>query len=492
MNLLDIIGRFASLRVAVIGEAMLDRYVEGEVGRLCREAPVPIVAVNERRDVPGGAANAAAALVALGARTRFLSVIGPDEAGDALTALLDERGVDTTTLIAAPGRDTIVKQRVSARGQLLLRLDQGSEHDVPEFVERRLIDALTVAWADVDVVVVSDYGYGICTAGVIAAIAELQARDPRILVADAKDLPRWQGVGLTAAKPNYAEAAQIVALDLLSGTAERVAQVGERRDALTAAIGADIVAVTLDRAGALVFERGLEPYRTFTTPAPDSHAAGAGDTFTATLALALAAGAHSANAADLASAAATACVAATGTTTCSAAMLTEQVAGEQKVAGSASVAAQVAGWRAGGKRVVFTNGCFDILHHGHITYLNRAKSLGDVLVVGLNSDASVQRLKGPKRPINSEYDRAAVLAALGCVDLVVLFEEDTPARLIEAIRPDLFVKGGDYTIATLPEAAQVHALGGEVKLLDFLDDRSTTSIIDRIRQSYDLPLAAGQ
>lgn len=492
MNLLDIIARFADLRVAVIGEAMLDRYVEGEVGRLCREAPVPIVAVSERRDVPGGAANAAAALAALGAQTRFLSVIGPDEAGDALKALLDERGVDTSTLIAAPGRDTIVKQRVSARGQLLLRLDQGSEHAVPEFVERRLIEALTLIWTDVDAIVASDYGYGICTGGVIAAIAELQARDPHILVADAKDLPRWQAAGLTAAKPNYAEAAQIVGLDLLNGTAERVAQVGERRYELTGAIGADIVAVTLDRAGAVVFERGLEPYRTFTTPAPDSHAAGAGDTFTATLALALAAGAHSANAADLASAAAAACVAATGTTTCSAAMLIEQVAGEQKVAGSASVAAQVAGWRAGGKRVVFTNGCFDILHHGHITYLNRAKSLGDVLVVGLNSDASVQRLKGPKRPINPEQDRAAVLAALGCVDLVVLFEEDTPARLIEVIRPDLFVKGGDYTIDTLPEAPLVHALGGEVKLLDFLDDRSTTSIIDRIRQSYDLPLAAGQ
>lgn len=492
MNLLDIIDRFDTLRVAVIGEAMLDRYVEGEVGRMCREAPVPIVAVSERRDVPGGAANAAAALAALGAQTRFLSVIGPDEAGDVLAALLRERAVDTATLIASPGRDTIVKQRISARGQLLLRLDRGSEDDVPEFVERRLIDALNAAWAQVDAVVVSDYGYGICTPGVIAAIGELQARDPRILVADAKDLTRWRHAGLTAAKPNYAEAARIAGLDLLTGTTDRVAQIGARRDALVGAIGADIVAVTLDRAGALVFERECEPYRTFTTPAPDSHAAGAGDTFTATLALALAAGAHCANAADLASAAATACVAATGTTTCSAAMLIEQVAGEQKVAGSASVAAQVAGWRAAGKRVVFTNGCFDILHHGHITYLNRAKSLGDVLVVGLNSDASVQRLKGPKRPINPEHDRAAVLAALGCVDLVVLFEEDTPARLIDAIRPDLFVKGGDYTIATLPEAAQVHALGGEVKLLDFLDDRSTTSIIDRIRQSYDLPLAAGR
>ncbi|MBX9880436.1 MAG: D-glycero-beta-D-manno-heptose 1-phosphate adenylyltransferase [Sphingomonas sp.] len=489
MNLTDWVARFARLRVLVIGEAMLDSYLGGSVGRVCREAPVPIVALNERNDVPGGAANTAVAVAALGARCAFLSVVGADEAGVILAEKLADAGVETDGLLAAPGRETIVKQRISARGQLLLRLDRGSEGDLPDLIERRLIEALGKAWEAADAVIVSDYGYGICTDRVITAVAQLQRRSPRVLVADAKDLGRWAGAGLSAAKPNYAEAIALLGLGAVEGI-DRVEQIVAAREILAAHTGAQLLAVTLDTSGAVLLEPGCEPYRTFTSPAPDSHAAGAGDTFTAAFACALAAGAHSANAADIAAAAAAACVGTAGTTTCTAEMLHERVAGEAKLAGPASVAAQVAAWRAEGKRIVFTNGCFDLLHHGHISYLNRAKALGDVLIVGLNSDASVRALKGPRRPINPEGDRAAVLAALGCVDLVVLFEEATPARLIEAIRPDLFVKGGDYTIPTLPEAPLVQRLGGEVKLLDFLDDRSTTSIIDRIRASYDAPQVA--
>lgn len=485
------VDRFSALNVVVVGEAMLDSYLIGDVARVCREAPVPIVALSGRTDAPGGAANTAQAVAAMGARTRFLSVTGADAAGARLGELLREVGVETGALFAATGRDTIAKQRISAKGQLLVRLDAGSEEDLPELLERRLIDALADAWADADAVIASDYGYGICTDAVVAAIAGLQRRAPRILVIDAKDPARWAAASPTAVKPNYQEFIALLGLDECHGTPDRVEQVIAQRERAVALSGAAILAVTLDRSGAVIFEEGAEPYRTFTTPAPDSHAAGAGDTFTATMALALAAGAAAPAAADLASAAAAACVALPGTTSCTAAALREQVGGELKIAGAAAAEAQVAAWRASGKRIVFTNGCFDILHHGHITYLNRAKALGDVLIVGLNSDASVQRLKGPRRPINTEQDRGAVLAALGCVDLVVLFEDDTPARLIEAIRPDLFVKGGDYTLATLPEAPLVQALGGEVKLLDFLDDRSTTSIIDRIRASYDLPAAAG-
>ena len=489
MSLADWVARFADLNILVIGEAMVDSYLAGQVGRFCREAPVPVVALEGRRDVPGGAANTAVAAAALGARAAFFSVCGADEAGVILAEQLADAGVATEALWGVPGRETIVKQRISARGQLLLRLDRGSEAPLPELIERRLIEAIGAAWGGADAVIVSDYGYGICTDRVIAAIAQLQARAPRVLVADAKDLARWAGVGLSAAKPNYAEAAALAGLPVLRG-AERVSQIGAARALLAERSGAQLVAVTLDTDGALLLEAGREPYRTFTSPAPDHHAAGAGDTFTAALACALAAGAHSANAADLAAAAAAACFATPGTTRCTAAMLREQVAGEAKVAGPASLAEQVRAWRAAGKRIVFTNGCFDILHYGHISYLNRAKALGDVLVVGLNSDASVRALKGPDRPINPEAERAAVLAALGCVDRVVLFAEPTPARLIEAIRPDLFVKGGDYTLETLPEAPLVQALGGSVKLLDFVDDRSTSRIIDRIRARYPAPRAA--
>ncbi len=478
------IDAFAGLDVLVVGEAMLDRYVSGHVDRVCREAPVPVVALDDARDVPGGAANAAAAVAGLGARVALVSAVGNDADGLTTIECLQDAGVATEAVFRVPARTTMVKQRVSANGQLMLRLDTGSEHDLDEIHERRLIDALTAAWRGADAVIVSDYGYGICTPGLIAAIAALQARTPRILVGDAKDLTRWARVGLTAAKPNYGEALQLARLASETGTLPRVEQVVAARDTLRAATGATILTVTLDTAGAVVFEDGVEPYRTFTRPSANANATGAGDTFTATLALALAAGAHSAAAADLASLAATACVATPGTTTCTADMLRAQLAGEARMHSLSEVASEVGRWRASGRRIVFTNGCFDILHHGHISYLNRAKAMGDVLVVGLNSDASVRALKGPTRPINEEEDRAALLAALSCVDRVVLFDDPTPSRLIEAIRPDLFVKGGDYTIATLPEAPLVQSLGGEVKLLPFLDDRSTTGIIERIRASY--------
>ena len=487
----EMIDRFARLNVVVVGEAMLDSYLTGRVDRLCREAPVPIVALDRREDMPGGAANTATALAALGARTQLLSAVGNDDAGLRLIAALEARGVATEAVFRVPGRETMVKQRVTGLGQLLLRLDTGSEDDLDALTERRLIDMLTAAWETADAVVVSDYGYGIATPAIVAAIAALQRRAPRVLVGDAKDLTRWQAVGLTAAKPNYEEALKLAQATARSGTGARVEQIVALREVLAAQIGADIVTVTLDTAGSIVLEGARAPYRTFTTPAADSHAAGAGDTFTATLALALAAGAHAAAAADLASLAATCCLAQSGTSTCSAAALREMTAGTLKTANSDSVAAQVATWRSGSKRIVFTNGCFDILHYGHITYLNRAKAMGDVLVVGLNTDASVRRLKGPTRPINAEDDRAAVLAALSCVDMVVLFDEPTPAKLIETIRPDLFVKGGDYTIETLPEAPLVQSLGGEVKLLPFLDDRSTTGIIERIRRAYPALEATG-
>jgi D-beta-D-heptose 7-phosphate kinase / D-beta-D-heptose 1-phosphate adenosyltransferase len=490
MNPADLIARFSGCRVLVIGEAMLDRYVEGRVDRLCREAPVPIVALNGQNDVPGGGANTAVAAAVLGAQTRFVSVIGDDAAGTSLSAALSDAGVATDTLFRAPGRDTLVKQRVTANGQLLMRLDSGSEGAVDTMSERRMLDALAAHWDSADAVIISDYGYGICTKAVLDSIAAHQRRAPRVLMADAKDLARWRDVGLTAAKPNYAEAVELAGLTPVTGTLPRVEQIIAARCALVERIDAQVVAVTLDTAGAVILAQGDEPYRTFTTPNVDSHAAGAGDTFTATFATALAAGAPVTVAGDLASAAAMVCVARSGTTVCHAAELHSQLVGRVRSGGD-EIGAQIAALRSHDKRIVFTNGCFDILHHGHIAYLNRAKAMGDVLIVGLNSDASVRALKGPSRPINNEDDRAAVLAALSSVDLVLLFDEPTPARLIEAIRPDLFVKGGDYTRDILPEAPLVEALGGEVKILPFLDDRSTTGIIERIRRAYPLEAATG-
>jgi D-beta-D-heptose 7-phosphate kinase/D-beta-D-heptose 1-phosphate adenosyltransferase len=235
----------------------------------------------------------------------------------------------------------------------------------------------------------------------------------------------------------------------------------------------------------MVFERGRAAYRTFARPSAAARATGAGDTFAAALGLALAAGADTPTAAEIASAAASVVVGRDGTAVCSALELHASLQGESqgKLLDGRQMGAWLAACRAQGRRVVFTNGCFDLLHRGHVTSLSRAKSLGDVLVVGLNSDASVRRIKGGDRPITTWEDRAEVLAALSCVDLVVSFDQDTPEDLIRVIRPDVFVKGGDYRLASLPEAQLVEAQGGRVVILPYIEDRSTTHLIGRIRSN---------
>ncbi|MBB6097394.1 D-beta-D-heptose 7-phosphate kinase/D-beta-D-heptose 1-phosphate adenosyltransferase [Deinobacterium chartae] len=480
----ELVDAFRHLRVLVIGEAMLDSYLSGEVGRLCREAPVPIVDVQGRHDVPGGAANTAMNVHALGARVDFLSVVGTDLEADLLRQALEAGGVDSRGLIAASGRRTLLKQRVTAGGQILLRLDQGSTEALEVRAERELIEALEIAFIHADVVIVSDYGYGVLTDRVIATLRELQARHPRVLVADARRLERYREVGVTAVKPNYPEACALLGQEACVDDEARLEQMRRQGPEVLRRTGARMAAVTLDVAGGWVFERGQPPYRTYTHPAPNSAATGAGDTFVSALALALGVGAHAHQAADLASAAARVVVGRAGTTACRADELRGHIGAERKLQDVPTLCARLAYLRSQGRRVVFTNGCFDLLHRGHITYLNQAKALGDVLVVGLNSDDSIRRLKGPQRPINTLEDRAEVLAGLSCVDHIVAFDEDTPARLIEQIRPEVYVKGGDYTLQTLPEAPLVLRLGGEVRLLPYLEDRSTSGIIERVRQAY--------
>jgi D-beta-D-heptose 7-phosphate kinase/D-beta-D-heptose 1-phosphate adenosyltransferase len=245
------------------------------------------------------------------------------------------------------------------------------------------------------------------------------------------------------------------------------------------------VAVTLDVDGAIILERDRPPHRTSTRPTSHSRAAGAGDTFLAALALALAAGADREAAAELASAACAVAVTREGTTPCTMEELRTHLAADlEPPPDTFALLRRLEPARSDNRRIVFTNGCFDILHRGHITYLSQAKALGDILVVGVNSDDSVRRLKGSSRPINSLADRMGVLAALHCVDHVIAFDEDTPCELVRAIRPDIFVKGGDYTLDRLPEASIVEAYGGSVRILPFVADRSTTDLIERILSSH--------
>jgi D-beta-D-heptose 7-phosphate kinase/D-beta-D-heptose 1-phosphate adenosyltransferase len=473
---------FRSIQALVIGEAMLDSYVRGDASRLSREAPVPIVAVTGRVDAPGGAANTAVNLATLGAHSGLVSIVGDDDAADRLRSALERSGVDPSGLVTDPGRVTLAKERILAADQMVVRVDTGSTDALDPDTEDRLIAALEAGHARADVVIVSDYDYGVVTPRVLTRLRELQAASPRPLVVDARDLRRYRRLEATAVKPNYLEAIGLLGEPDQRGTMMRVAQIAANGQRLLDVTGGSIVAVTIDSEGVMVFERDAPPYRTYCRPRTDAQAAGGGDTFVATLALALASGAPTPEATELASTAAAIVVGQPGTATCSADELIGALSvSGKRVDGIDDLRRRADAYRAQGRRIVFTNGCFDILHRGHVTYLDRAKGLGDVLIVAVNTDASVSRLKGPGRPINGLDDRLLVLEALSCVDTVVAFDTDTPEHLIEAVRPHVFAKGGDYSRETLPEADLVERLGGSVQILPLVDDRSTTGIIRRAR-----------
>jgi D-beta-D-heptose 7-phosphate kinase/D-beta-D-heptose 1-phosphate adenosyltransferase len=479
-DLLELIRGFGTLEVTVLGEAMLDAYMRGAADRLCREAPVPVVSLLERFDQPGGAANAAMNTAALGAHTNYLGVVGADDDGRRLRTVLEAHGLDQDGVLVSDQRRTLCKCRIFAGDQMVMRLDQGSSEQLDPDIEALLLERLVEAHQRSDLLIVSDYGYGTVTPRIIETLARLQEESPRPLVVDAKFPERYRRIGATAVKPNYGELTRL--LGLAPRRDDRVSQIEIFEQQLLETTGARIVAATLDEEGALIFEREAPPYRTYAQPMPHTHATGAGDTFTAALGLALAAGADTPSAAECASAAARVVVARGGTTVCGRdELLASLLAGEKLIETRENLGARVEQLRRMGKRIVFTNGCFDILHRGHVTYLSRAKALGDVLIVGVNGDAGVSALKGPERPINPLEDRLQVLSALSCVDHLVPFDEATPHEVLRIVRPHVFVKGGDYSEESLPEAGLVKRLGGRVELLPYLDGRSTTGIIDKVR-----------
>jgi D-beta-D-heptose 7-phosphate kinase/D-beta-D-heptose 1-phosphate adenosyltransferase len=366
---------------------------------------------------------------------------------------------------------------------MLLRLDQGTTAPVDTQTEQALADHLTDCYSRCDAITVSDYRYGVLTPRLIALLAELQARWSRVLVIDSRRLTVFRETAPTAVKPNFREVLEILGVRTFDASRRRADFVADNAATLLDATGARIAAVTLDCEGALVLERGRAPFPSVCQPVRRSSVAGAGDTFAAALALGLASGASVEVAAELASAASAVAVGKEGTATCTAPELREYVSlGAKYIPQFERLAARLDFYREQGLRIVFTNGCFDILHRGHINYLNRAKSLGDVLVVAVNSDNSIRRIKGPARPINTLEDRIGVLAALSCIDHLTSFDEDIPWNVIEAVRPHVFVKGGDYTRERLPEASLVEKLGGVVEILPLLQDRSTTGIIERIQR----------
>jgi D-beta-D-heptose 7-phosphate kinase/D-beta-D-heptose 1-phosphate adenosyltransferase len=483
MNPMNVVERSSELSALVVGEPILDGWLSGDSLRLSREAPVQVVDVSDEVLLPGGAGNTAVNLVALGAEVRLLGAVGDDRDGDLLRECLRRFRVRDDDIHVVPGRRTLAKRRISAGEQMLLRYDQGAVDPLPETAERHVLRRLEELYPLVDVVVISDYDCGLLTPRVRDLIRGLQRRSPAVLVVDARDPGRWRDVGAVAVKPNAAEVERLLGRPLPAH--ERATAVEAAAEELIARSGAALVAATLDADGAMLLERGRPPYRVWARRTASARAAGAGDSFTAALALALGAGADAVVAGEVATAAAGVVCGRSGTVACTAdelrAALLHASAGGGGVLDLPRLGAVVRAHRLRGRRVIVTNGVFDVLHRGHVTYLNQAKALGDVLVVGLNSDASVRRLKGPERPLNPAEDRAAVLSGLSCVDHVVVFEGDTSVEVLDVVRPDVYVKGGDYTLEMVPEAPHVEALGGEVVILPYLEDRSTTGLVTRIR-----------
>jgi D-beta-D-heptose 7-phosphate kinase/D-beta-D-heptose 1-phosphate adenosyltransferase len=463
---LAIINRFSDLHILVIGDAMLDVYLEGAANRICREAPVPIVDIRNVNAMPGGAANTAMNLMQLGARVDYVSVVGRDHEAELLKGALTAQGLDISCIRCNHTRQTITKQRVTAGSQLLVRFDAGTTDAIDSELEQWVIDRLTEKFHEVDAVIVSDYGYGLMTRKVIETLKILQHKKQTILVIDAKSLDKYRHIGATVAKPNYQELLTLLAITEPAPSGHRSLQLKRYGPELLKKTGTTYVAATIDIEGALLFQHGKKPYRTFSKPVENTRAAGAGDTYISALTLALAGGASIEIAGDIAQSAAMVVLHKSATATCTQNELSHYFGNSSKyTADWQELNSRLDLFRKKGKRIVFTNGCFDLLHSGHVTYLKQARTLGDALVLGLNSDASIKRLKGNNRPANTLQERIRILSGLESVTFVTSFEDDTPVTLLDIIRPDVLVKGdGEYTLENLPEAPVVLSYGGKIEV----------------------------
>jgi D-beta-D-heptose 7-phosphate kinase / D-beta-D-heptose 1-phosphate adenosyltransferase len=479
------LSALAQKRVLVVGDVMLDRYLWGDVKRISPEAPVPVVRVRQQSEVPGGAGNVAANLAGLECPVSILGICGNDEAGTRLRKIFLEKGIEPL-LQESIARPTISKTRIMARGQQLLRLDEEEPRILSPELEEKIIARFELKAPECDAVVLSDYGKGIFQTPDLCQhlIGFCTTRGIPVLV-DPKgtDWTRYQGA--TCITPNTAE------LELAAGSAveESELELLQSASAIRSRYGLEWLLVTRGAMGMVLCGKGASPLLIPARAREVFDVSGAGDTVIATLAAGLALKLSFAEAAQLSNLAAGIVVGKLGTQPITRPELSSaielndmqrQSTGASKIAALDSARILVKSWQSSGQKVVFTNGCYDLLHPGHIHLLHQSRDLGDRLIVGLNTDASVRRLKGNSRPIVAERDRAAIVSALGCVDLVVLFDEDTPLELIQAIKPDILVKGEDYRLDQVVGREVVESHGGRVCLVPLLQGYSTTRIAEKI------------
>ncbi|MBW7971557.1 D-glycero-beta-D-manno-heptose-7-phosphate kinase [Bradyrhizobium sp. BR 10289] len=472
--------------VLCIGDLMLDEFVYGEVSRISPEAPAPVLAVQRSETNIGGAGNVARNVTSLGARCIFVSLVGDDMTGKFLKSELAADPLIEPVLIVDRDRPTTRKTRYVSEhfSTHMLRADAERAAPAPELIEQQIINAAVAALPRVDVVLLSDYAKGVLTARVVRNVIDEARRLGKPVVVDPKNANLAFYRGATLLTPNRKEFSEATRRRILSDDDIAEASVEALRTA-----DAEAILVTRSEDGMTLAHRNGDLIHVPAQPSKVRDVSGAGDTVVAVIAVTLATRADWEDALRCATAAAAVAVSKPGTATVSLDELRRKIlpaaslTAEEKIAMSAdTLDAQIGEWRKEGQRVGFTNGCFDILHPGHVRVLTQARAACDRLIVGLNSDASVRRLKGPERPVQEERARAEVLAALEAVDLVVIFEEDTPLNLISAIKPSVLVKGGDYTREQVVGHEIVTAYGGEIVLVDILQGHSTTSLVKRARE----------
>jgi len=472
-------GAWRNTHVLVIGDLMLDRYVWGNVARISPEAPVPIVRALRQNERPGGAANVAMNIIGLGGKATLFGFVGEDGDGTILERQLREAGIDSRMTVV-PGHPTTTKLRVLCGKQQMLRLDTEETDGYPADVYRVLIEKIESAMPSADAVVLSDYAKGVLTEDVCQQAIRAARRGGIPVLVDPKQRSFARYRGATTICPNLAELSVVTGIEVHDLDALLAA--GQK---LTKELGLDCLTATLSEKGIAVIREDTK-YLAPTVARQVFDVSGAGDTVIATLVLAIASGLEMETAVQVANVAAGIEVSKVGTVPVNREELLMNLmpdialSAQEKVLSLEQLRVRTSAWRSSGESIVFTNGCFDLLHIGHIALLEDARREGGRLIVAINSDASVRGLKGASRPIMGERERSRILAALTAVDAVVVFEDPTPLGLIEVLRPDVIVKGGDYSEETVVGAKEVRSWGGRVKIVPTIKGFSTTELIARV------------
>ena len=472
------------IRCLVIGDLMLDEYLWGKAERISPEAPVQVVDVIREELRLGGAGNVVHNLAALGTQVSVCSVVGGDQNGLELLGQFSHHHIDVQAIFQDPDRRTSRKTRVVAAHQQIVRIDRESREALPADLEQGLCAWITSHAAEYKVIVLSDYNKGVLTPGVIATAISAAAKAGIPVLVDPKGTDYTRYTGATLLTPNRKEAEAASGIPITDAATLALAA-----NAIMNTTGLQHLLITRSEEGMSLFSKGGEIVHIPTVAREVFDVSGAGDTVLATLAVGIASGFSMAESARLANVAAGIAVGKLGTSIVTPQEIIDAVSlahkdSHAKIKSLDVLSPLIAAEKKRGKQIVFTNGCFDLLHAGHVKYLQKARNLGDLLVLGLNSDASVRRLKGPKRPLIDQEERSHLLAALDCIDYVVIFEEDTPLELITALKPNILAKGGDYSLDGVVGRDFVESHGGRVELINFVDGKSTTNIIERILELY--------